>query len=408
MADGPLRNVRVLDLTHVWAGPLATRILADLGAEVVKIEAPMGRGPRFYGGIPIGGFIGGEPGNQPYNNNAAFVKLQRNKKSVALDLKTPDGRRVFLDLVAKSDVVIENFSARAMKELQLDYRYLRNANPRVIHIAMPGFGLTGPYSNRVAFGPTVEPMSGLTQIMGYRENEPRSTAMALPDPIAAIHAIGAVLTSIQKRDATGVGELIEMSLHESAVAANGSWTVETQLENKKLGPVGNRHPSMAPHGVYRCAGNDQWVAVACRDDEDWNNLCCCIESKFDLELSLEDRKSRHGEIDQEIATWCKDKVPDVVVHTLQEHSIPAGHVRTTPDMTGDLHVQFRDFFVPLERETPIPGNPIKMNSISITDWTPCPLLGEHNEEVLSDWLDYSKEEIDRLKQLNVIVDKPPR
>ncbi len=408
MANGPLRGLRILDLTHVWAGPLATRILADLGAEVVKIEAPMGRGPRFYGGIPIGGFIGREPGEEPYNNNAAFVKLQRNKKSVALDLKTQDGRQVFLDLVAKSDVVIENFSARAMADLELDYRHLQKANPQVIHVAMPGFGLTGPYSNRVAFGPTVEPMSGLTHVMGYDEHELRSTAMALPDPIAALHAVSAVLTAIQKRAITGFGELVEMSLHESAVSAHGAWIVETQLSDRKLSPQGNKHPAMAPHGVYSCNGDDEWVAIACRDDKDWRSLCSCIGEDLDAKLNLAERKSKHDEIDRQISLWCTERPPEEVVHTLQENRVPAGHVRITPQMTSDPHVQFREFFVPLEKNTPIPGNPIKMDKVSPADWTPCPRLGEHNEYILKNWLGLTDEQASRLKHLNIIVDKPPR
>ena len=408
MANGPLRDIRILDLTHVWAGPLATRILADLGAEVVKIEAPMGRGPRFFGGIPIGGFIGREPGEEPYNNNAVFVKLQRNKKSVALDLKTQDGRQVFLDLVAKSDVVIENFSARAMADLDLDYRHLQQANPQVIHVAMPGFGLSGPYSNRVAFGPTVEPMSGLTQVMGYDEHELRSTAMALPDPIAALHAVSAVLAALQKRAKTGVGELVEMSLHESAVSAHGAWIAETQLANRELTPQGNRHPEMAPHGVYSCSGEDKWVAIACRNDEDWRSLCSCIGNDLDAGLTLDERQSLHDKIDLQISSWCADRPPDQVVCTLQENRVPAGHIRITPEMTSDPHVRFRNFFVPLEKDTPIPGNPIKMDKISPEDWTPCPRLGAHNENVLKNWLGYTDEQISHLKSLNVIVDKPPR
>lgn len=408
MANGPLRDVRILDLTHVWAGPLATRILADLGAQVVKIEAPMGRGPRFYGGIPIGGFIGREPGEEPYNNNAVFVKLQRNKKSVALDLKTQDGRQVFLKLVSKSDVVIENFSARAMSDLQLDYRYLQKANPRVIHVAMPGYGLTGPYSDRVAFGPTVEPMSGLTQVMGYHEGELRSTAMALPDPVAALHAVSAVLAAIQKRARTGVGELVEMSLHESAVSAHGAWIVEAQLRESRLVPHGNRHPEMAPHGVYSCKGMDEWVAIACRSDEDWYSLCRCIGGELNARLTLAERRSKHDEIDQQITAWSATRPPVEVVHTLQEHRVPAGHVRITPEMTSDPHVQFREFFVPLEKDTPIPGNPVKMEEISSLDWTPCPRLGEHNEKILKNWLDFTDEQISQLKNRNVIVDKPPR
>ena len=201
MADGPLRGVRILDLTHVWAGPLGTRIVADLGATVVKVENPMGRGPReFRGGLPIGGWLGGEPPKEPWNVNAVFVKLQRNKQSVAIDLKSEAGRDTFLDLVGAADVVMENFSARAMPSLGLGYEQLAAVNPRIIYLTMPGFGKTGPYRDRVAFGPSVEPMSGLTTVMGYGPDEPRNTAMALMDPITAVSATTAVVDALRRRE----------------------------------------------------------------------------------------------------------------------------------------------------------------------------------------------------------------
>lgn len=407
MVAGPLNNVRILDLTHVWAGPLATRILADLGAEVVKVEAPMSRGPNVYPGMPIAGFIGGHGGNEPYNKNAAFVKLQRNKKSVAIDLKSDMGRRTFLNLVAVADVVIENFSARAMSGLGLDYKRLRKANPRIIHVAMPGFGLTGPYRDRVAFGPTVEPMSGLTHVMGYSHSEPRSTAIALPDPIAAVHSVCAVLASLRRRDETGEGSLVELSLHESAVSSNGAWLVDHQL-GAELARAGNAHPAMAPHGIYRCRGEDQWVVIACRNDDDWRALCDCIDLLDDSGLSLPERQEKRQEIDQNIENWTLLHDHGDVEKRLQDRNVPVGHVRRTPDMLADEQVQARGFFVPLEERTPMPGNPIKMQGITSHDWTPCPRLGNDNRKVLSEWLGMSEEQVRSLYEERTIFDHPPR
>ena len=276
MAEGPLRGIRILDLTHVWAGPLATRVLADLGATVVKVEGPMSRGPREYrGGLPIGGWLGGKPPAEPWNVNAVFVKLQRNKQSLAIDLKTDAGRDAFLELVAVADVVMENFSARAMPALGLDYARLAAANPRIIYVSMPGFGNSGPYRDRVAFGPSVEPMSGLTTVMGYGRGEPRNTAMALMDPITGVSATAAVVNALRRRERTGKGAHVEMSLHEGGVAFSGPWLIDVQLPGYAgdIAPLGNRHPDMAPHGVYRCAGDDAWVAIACRDDADWRAHC---------------------------------------------------------------------------------------------------------------------------------------
>ncbi len=408
MANGPLNGIRILDLTHVWAGPLATRILADLGADVVKVEAPTSRGPRSYGRVtPIGGWVGGDPGDEPYNVNAVFVKLQRNKKSLAVNLKTPSGRTTFLELVKKADIVIENFSARAMPALGLDYSSLSAANPKIIYVSMPGYGMNGPYRNRVAFGPSVEPLSGLTNVMGYGPNEPRNTAMALPDPIAALNATSAVVTALRKRQQTGRGTLVEMSLHEGAAAFCGPWLIETQL-GESVQCIGNRHPNMAPYGIYRCTGSDDWVAIACRDNSDWQALCATIPGSLDVAAGLSERVQSHRRIDQIIETWTLQYSKTDAAEILQDASIPAGPVNSTPDMTSDPQTIARNFFVPIERgPTAIPGNPIKMNGLSTSDWSPCPPLGADNHEVLSEWLDYSEEEIDALECSGVIVNRPP-
>ena len=408
MAKGPLNGVRILDLTHVWAGPLATRILADLGADVVKIEAPTSRGPRSYGRTtPLGGWIGGAPGDEPFNVNAVFVKLQRNKKSLAVDLKTSVGRTTLLELVKNADVVIENFSSRAMPSLLLDYPVLSAANPKIIYVSMPGFGMDGPYRNRVAFGPSVEPLSGLTSVMGYGPDEPRNTAMALPDPIAALNATSAVVTALRRRQQTGRGALVEMSLHEGAAAFCGPWLIEHQL-GESVERFGNRHPNMAPCGIYRCAGSDDWVAIACRDDRDWYAICATIPGSLDATADLEERVQTHHNIDQLIETWTLRHSKTAAADILQEANIPAGPVNTTPDMTSDSQTIARDFFVSIERgPTPIPGNPIKMKGISSADWTPCPRLGADNHEILREWLGYSIEEIEALECSGVIVNRPP-
>ena len=407
MANGPLGGVRILDLTHVWAGPLGTRILADLGAEVVKIEAPTGRGPRVLPRFNFSGWIGGEPGDDPWNRLAVFVKLQRNKRSVAIDLKTEAGRDAFLELVAVADVVIENFSADAMPALGLGYEALARANPSIIYVAMPGYGKDGPYRDWVAFGPTVEVMSGLTHVLGYGADEPLNTAIALMDPIAALNAAGAVVTALRERERNGRGAFIEMSLHESGVVFCGPWLVEHQLGGR-VERIGNRHPAMAPHGVYPSEGADAWVAIACRNDRDWHRLCSVIDGELDPSASLAERRAKSDGIDARIAGWTSERTKEAAAEALQAAGVPAGPVNVTPDMTADPQVRERGFFVPLEPgPTPVPGNPIKMEGIGSDDWTPCPKLGADNGAVLRDWLGYENEKIVELERDVVLVDKPP-
>ena len=408
MADGPLRGVRILDLTHVWAGPLATRIFADLGAEVVRIEAPYSRGPRdFPKPAAHGGWIGGSPGEDPWNRIAVIVKLQRNKRSLAIDLKSEAGRQAFLELVAVADVVMENFSAATMAGLDLGYDVLSGANPGIIYMAMPGFGLQGPYRDRVAFGPTVEAMSGMTQVMGYGPDEPRNSAMAFMDPVASLNAAGAVAVALRHRQASGAGAFMEMALHESGVSFCGPWLVEQQLGGAGA-PIGNAHPAMSPHGVYPCSGEDAWIAIACRDDADWRRLCTLIGNGLEQQTPLTQRRSQSARIDATIAAWTATRTRDDAATALQAAGIPAGPVNTTPDMVADPQVRQRRFFVPLEPgPTPVPGNPIKMRGIGSGDWTPSPNLGADNATVLRDWLGWDEEQVLELQQAGVIVDKPP-
>ncbi len=406
MADGPLRGVRILDLTHVWAGPLGTRILADFGAQVVKIEAAHGRGPREGWPTPMGGWIKGEPGDEPWNRNAIFVKLARNSGSVCIDLKSQSGRETFLELVKEADVVIENFSARAMPALDLDYPVLQSVNPSIIYVTMPGFGTYGPYRDRVAFGPTVEPMSGITNVMGYNADEPRNTAMALVDAITAVSATAAVVTALRERERTGKGQYVEMSLHECGVSFSGPWLIQQQLGGE-IEPIGNRHPQMAPHGVYRCEGDDEWLALGCANDDQWVALCDLIAGDLDPSADLARRLNQHEFIDGVISGWIAMRSKAKAAAQLQEAGICAGPVNTTPDMTGDDQVRHRGFFVPLDGDVPMPGNPVKMKGSSSADWKPCPKLGEDNARILKEWLGYSESRIEELVQAGVLNDKPP-
>ncbi len=406
MVSGPLRGVRILDLTHVWAGPLAVRFLADLGADVIKVEAPTGRGPRAFPSVPIGGWLGGEPGDDPWNRNAVFNKLARNRRSLCIDLKQADGRDLFLELVSMADIVVENFSAQAMNSLGLGYDALREANPRIIYLTMPGFGSTGPLSDRVAFGPTVEAMSGFTSMMGYSAEEPRNTAMALMDPVNATHATAALMTALQRRTATGQGCRLEMSLHEGGVNLCGPWLVDLQMGQRSV-CVGNRHPEMAPHGVYPCKDDDTWIAIACADEAQWRALCTVIEA-LDAQQNLTARIADHDAIDGVISTWTRQHSKTLATERLQAAGVAAGAANTVPDMVDDPQVRHRGFFVPYEMfGTPMPGNPIKMPGLDPKEWTPCPPLGADNAEVLADWLDYTDAEIARFTKNRTLADEPP-
>lgn len=415
MADqvaGPLNGVRILDLTHVWAGPLATRIFGDLGAQVVKIERALGRGPSVASIQPIAGWLGGEPGSEPWNNNAAFVKLARNAKSVSLDLKQAEGRALLLRLVAVADVVIENFSARAMPSMDLGYDVLQAHNPRLIYVTMPGYGSHGPYKDWVAFGPTVEPMTGLGQVLGYSSEEPRNSAIALMDPIAGTTATAALLTALRQRERTGKGSRVELSLHECGVSFNGPWLIEQQ-RGRVLEPMGNAHPQMSPHGIYPCrprGKNDDadWLAIACQDQPAWAGLTNLLNADLDSEWTFQQRVEHSQCIDAAIRDWSREVDKDAAAEQLQSVGVAAGPVATAPDMLAEPQALARRFFVNYERyDTPIPGNPIHMSGLSHEDWTPCPALGSHSQSILQQWLGMSAADTQQLLDDEIIAERPP-
>ena len=404
-ALGPLAGVKILDLTHVWAGPLAVRYLSDLGAEVVKVEAPFGRGPQVFPYAPLGGWLGGEAGDDPWNRNAIFAKLMRNRRSLCIDLKSETGRNTLLELVAEADVLMENFSARAMPSLGLGYDELRRSNKRLIYVTMPGFGHEGPLKERVAFGPTVEAMSGLTEMLGYGPEEPRNTAMALMDPITALNSVAAVVTALQERETSGEGVRIEMSLHEGGVAYSGPWLIDRQLA-KPNQSMGNAHPELVPHGVYRCAGADQWLALACCNEDQWRSLAELLG--LETSWTRKVRQAHTQQIDAAIDLWLAPLSKQEAAEKLQAMGIAAGPVNTVPDMVADPQVESRGFFVPYERfNTPMPGTPIKMEGVDPDTWSACPALGADNASVLADWLGLSEETIAELAYAGVLHDKPP-
>jgi crotonobetainyl-CoA:carnitine CoA-transferase CaiB-like acyl-CoA transferase len=400
----PLEGVRVLDLTRIWSGPLATRILGDLGAEVIKIEAPTNRG------APPPGSTG-----RWWNRQALFNKLSRNKSSVALDLKAAGARELFLRLVAASDVVVENFSARAMPSLGLGYEALREANGSIIYLTMPAFGRDGPYRDYVGLGPSIEPATGLTALMGYSDAEPRVTAKALTDAMAGTTAVAAVLTGLERRRRTGQGAFIDLSQHEVGVAFLGEHVVERQLADREPARTGNAHPRFAPHGVYRCAGIDSWLALAARDDDEWARLCAFAGAGWEHDVrfaSLALRREHRAALDAAIETWTGTRDRDVLMADLQAQHIPAGAVQSPPEWLADRHLLARGYFVDLDHvdagRARLDGSPLRFDGErGYEDWRAAPGLGEHNEDVLRAVLGATAPELAALERAGMLVTEPP-
>ncbi len=413
-ATTPLAGVRVLDMTRIWSGPSATRILADLGAEVIKIEAQDGRGGA---GGPRGSAAGGTVvPERHWNKQPLFNKLNRNKKSIAIDLKAPAGRELFLRLVAKSDIVIENFSARAMPGLGLAYDDLKKANERIIYLAMPAYGQFGPYRDYIGLGPSIEPITGMTAVMGYSDDEPRVTSKAVTDPIAGTTTAAAVLTALERRLHTGRGCLIDLSQHETGVAFMGEYFIEAQLSGHEPARLGNAHPEYAPHGVYRCAGDDRWIALAARGQGEWQALCevltlgsAASDPRF---VTPEARLQNRAALDAEIEKATSRHENRALEQALQARGVPAGSILTPPEWLGDVHLAERGYFVELLHREAGPGvwdgSPLVFNSArGYETWVPAPCLGEDARLLLRSILGLSDAEIDSLFAAGILADTPP-
>jgi crotonobetainyl-CoA:carnitine CoA-transferase CaiB-like acyl-CoA transferase len=267
----------VLDLTTAWAGTSATRALGALGADVIKVESPHSydgwRGPVRPPKSGRGNYADREAKDKPYERTPLFGTANRNKRAIGLHLACDEGRELFLKLLKHCDVVLSNFSARVLPNLGLDYESLKSVKDDIIVLAMPAYGTYGPYQHGVAYGNTMEGMSGLSHRFGYEDGPPLITHdLTYGDPVAGAHAAVAVLAALHRRRQTGAGAFVDVSQHETLLAQNGEMLAKHSIDGAPTGREGNRAFAYAPHGFYPCRGEDEWIAIAVPEDEAWSGL----------------------------------------------------------------------------------------------------------------------------------------
>lgn len=401
-----LAGVRVLDFTRVWSGPLCTRILADLGAEVIKIEAPAAslQAKRLS---PARGNSG--PALRPAMPIPA-MKLNRNKKSIVVDLQQPAGRDLVRRLVAQSDVLVENFSARVMPNFGLTYEDLKPINARLVMLSMPGFGSAGPFREYLAYGPAIEPMTGFTCLLGYPGERPLTSAIAYPDAVAGMTAAAALLTALAYQRRTGRGQFIDLSQLEATTTLLGEYLLAFQQTGELPPRLGNGHAIWAPHGAYRCSGEDEWVSLAVRSDTDWRHFCTAagfssLLDNPDYETAAQ-RLQRHEQLDAAISTWTANKTKFEVMETLQAAGVPAGAVLNARELLENPQLAFRGFFVdaqdPQGQSFRMPGTPILVDGKRRSTWHAAPLPGEDNATILRSVLGMDDTEIGELEERGVL------
>jgi crotonobetainyl-CoA:carnitine CoA-transferase CaiB-like acyl-CoA transferase len=390
----PLEGSRVLDFTWVVAGPVTTRILADLGAEVIKIER--------RGSLDFGDRRGGLSGT-----------LMRGKKSVMLDLNDPRGLDLARRLAGASDVVIDNFSARVMTNLGLDYDALRTLRPDIICVRMTGFGLTGPDRDHVSYGPTLQALTGYTLLMAEPGGPPAGFGYSYSDLAGGNLGALAVLAALWHRRKTGRGQLVDLAQLEVVASVVGPALLDRAASGGASAPAGNASQEApgAPHGVYPCAGDDRWIAITVFTDTEWRAFARAIGSPSwagDERFATRSGRLGHArDLDLLVASWTRDQRAEEAMHVLQRAGVAAGLVADAQDLCArDPQLAARGHFVdvptPEGGTVRVDGPPFLLSETPAHPSGPGPLLGEHVDEILSRVLAIDTKEIAALRQAGVV------
>ncbi len=405
----PLQGVRILDLTFVWAGPAATMLLADLGAEVIKIESLARWDMR--GPLPPA-LEDGTP--RRWEARGSFHTRNRNKLGVTLDLGQEAGRDLFLRLVRLSDLVIENYSLRVMANWGLDYAALRQVKADIILVSMPGFGASGPYKDQPSWGETLDATSGIASRTGYRDGSPMRSAIAFGDPVGGFHGALAAMAALSFRRRTGQGQHVVLSQHEALTRFLGPEIVAAGITGQAPPRLGNRDAQRAPQGVYQCKGDDRWVAVSVGSDQEWQGLCAALGdpdlSQDPRYATLEVRQKHHDELDRRIEVWTQALAPHEAVALLRQHDVTASPVATADEVLEDPHLKARGFFVSIEEAEgrfPHPGAAAQLSATPASLRRPAPAFGQDNDYVFRTLLGLAEQELIQLKRTGIVADEPP-
>ena len=408
-ARRPLEGVRVVDLTAFWAGPAATALLAYLGADVVKLESI-----QRPDGMRMAGVTDVATEDRWWERSAGFVMSNVNKRGITLDLASPEGRALFDRIVSEADVLVENFTPRVLDNFGIRWDDLHAANPRLILVRMPGFGLSGPWRDRPGFAQTMEQASGMAWLTGFADAAPL-IPRGVCDPLTSLHAAFAVLAVIAERDRTGLGRLVECSMLEAALNVTAEMVIEHQAHGVALARDGNRSPCAAPQGLYATRDDERWLALSVQDSAQWAGLCAALgQPAWCRSADLNDgrrRREQHDSIDAHLAAWARERDLDEAVALLVTHGVPAAAVIEAYDLVANPQLQARRFFEWVETDLlgrhAVQTLPFRLASTADAWITrPAPMLGEHNDEVLGGDLGLAADELERLRNAAVIGERP--
>lgn len=395
-----LKGIRILDLTHMLAGPYGSMILADLGAETIKVEPLKGEGTRKL--------LANDPSNSLEGMGAYYITLNRNKKSVAIDLKTEKGLRVFYRLIEKSDIVINNFGAGVPERLKIDYLTLKKINSRIITCSISGFGSDGPGSRRPAFDQVAQAMGGGMSITGIDRQQPVRAGIPIGDLGGGMFGVMGILAAVIERERSGVGQHVDISMLDCQVSMLNYMATMHFLSGDDPYPIGNSHFVHVPYNTFLCS--DGFIVIAVITDNFWHNLKGVIDcpefedEKFDTQPGRWDGKDF---IEKKINDTLITNTCKYWIKQLESKRIPCAPVNSLSQALSDEQVMHRNMVVDLPhpngKSTKGPGNPIKLSRGTDTVFSPAPTLGQHTDEIMIELLGMSADDVLALKDQEVIT-----
>ena len=393
----PLEDIVVLDLTRVLAGPYCSMILANLGAKIIKVERPeTGDDARSFG---------------PYKNgqSAYFVSLNRGKKSIAIDLKKPEGKQIIKELTKVSDVVLENFKPGTMRKLGLSYDVLNKINSRIVYAAVSGFGHTGPYSEKPAYDMIAQALGGIMSITGQPGGEPTRVGSSIGDIIAGMFGAIGIITALYERVFTCKGQMVDVAMLDGQVAVLENAIARYAISGEVPGPIGSRHPSITPFGGFKT--KNSWVIIACGNQAIWEKFCKAVDREDLLEVeefkTNEKRTENYEKIKPILDEIILQKTTEEWLKILESNGVPSSAINTVDKLFNDPQVKARKMIIETEQpdmgKIHVAGNPIKLSTLTeevVTD--PAPKIGEHTVEILKTYLNYTDVKINELRKKQII------
>jgi crotonobetainyl-CoA:carnitine CoA-transferase CaiB-like acyl-CoA transferase len=399
----PLKGVRVLDMTWAWAGPFATMNLAFLGADVIRIESE--KRADLYRRFPVYP----DDVEPTLNVSGMFNQWNQGKSSITIDFATSEGLALVKRLVAVSDVVVQNYATGVMERLGLGYDALREINPGIIMASVSGYGQTGPYREYMGYGPAIPPLTGLAAGTGYVNGAPEEIGLSMPDPTAGITTALGVIAALCRRDATGEGDHLDVSLWEATAVLNVEAWMDFVFNGAEPVRMGNRHPRMAPHGCYPCAGDDAWISIACRNDEQWKALAALVGHGLDGDsrlATLAGRKRIEDELDAQITGWTSERDRWAITKELQALGIAAFPTLSTQDIVEDEQLNSRKFIERLDHpevgKRAHAGIPWRLTRRRNGVSRPAPCIDADTDRHLQEILGLTTEQIAGLRERTII------